>query len=257
MDSANGTELVIGREIIRLDSVGSTMDEVASLAANGTAEGLVVVAEEQTAGRGRGGRTWTAPRGSSLLMSVLLRPAVPAERLASLSLVAGVAVAEALEQFGVSPKLKWPNDLWLDGRKVAGVLVNSRVGPDGIAVVLGIGINVNVEPADLPPGATSLSAVVGKLLSRDELLRTVLTQLNSAYYAFAKTAGRPDLSGWTRRAALVGERVRVADGPAQYSGEMLGIDDDGALLVRDATGEIVKIIAGDLTRGPRSEGANG
>src|SRR5215217_5796957 len=112
------------------------MDEVASLAANGTAEGLVVVTDEQTAGRGRGGRTWTAPPGSSLLMSVLLRPAVPAERLDSLSLVAGIAVAEALEQFGVSPKLKWPNDLWLGGRKVSGVLVNSRVGRDGIAVVL-------------------------------------------------------------------------------------------------------------------------
>lgn len=255
-DSEIGTDLVIGREIIRLASIGSTMDEVARLAANGAEEGVVVVAEEQTAGRGRGGRTWTSPPGSSLLMSVLLRPVVPVERLSSLSLVAGVAVAEALERFGVTPKLKWPNDVWLDGRKVAGVLVNSRVGPDGMTVVLGIGININVDPADLPLGAASLGVAVEKTVTRDDVLQAVLTRLNAAYSAFTNSAGRPDLDGWSRRAALVGERVQVSDGPARHSGEMLGIDGDGALLLRSATGEIVQVIAGDLTRGPRTAAAN-
>lgn len=244
---------MIGREIIRLDSVSSTMDVVASHAASGAAEGLVVLANEQTAGRGRGGRAWTAPPGSSLLMSVLLRPAVPVERLASLDLVAGVAVAEALEMFGVSPRLKWPNDVWLDGRKVAGVLVNTRVGRDGVAAILGIGINVNVSAADLPPGATSLDLAVGNAVSGEVVVLAVLTQLNIAYHTFIRESGKPSLDGWTTRAALRGELVQVADGPMHYSGEMLGIDETGALRLRDATGVIVKIVAGDLTRGPRTE----
>ena len=93
--------------------------------------------------------------------------------------------------------------------------------PDGITAVLGIGINVNVESADLPPGATSLSAAVGKIVPRDDLLQVVLTRLNTAYSAFTSAAGRPNLDGWTRRAALIGERVQVSDGPAQHSGRCL------------------------------------
>lgn len=248
---------MIGREIIHLGVVNSTMDEVAQRAATGAGEGLVVVADVQTAGRGRGGRVWLAPPGSSLLMSVLLRPTVAPERLSSLSLVAGVAVAEAIEQRGISSKLKWPNDVWLDGRKVAGILVTSRVGPDGIAAILGIGINVNVEAADLPPGATSLSAAVGATVPRDDLLQTVLSRLNATYQAFTSTAGRPDLSGWTRRAALIGEQVQVVDGAEHHSGEMLGIDRDGALMLRGIDGIPIRIIAGELTRGPRSASASG
>jgi BirA family biotin operon repressor/biotin-[acetyl-CoA-carboxylase] ligase len=248
---------MIGREIIRLGVVESTMDELARRAADKAEEGLVVVADVQTAGRGRGGRVWLAPPGSSLLMSVLLRPTVPPERLSTLSLVAGVAVAEAIEQLGITPKLKWPNDVWLSERKVAGILVTSRVGPEGIVAILGIGINVNVESADLPPGAISLSAAIGKTVPREELLSSVLSRLDAYYLAFTKTAGRPDLSGWTKRAALIGEQVQVTDGAEIHSGVLLGIDPDGALLLRGIGGDRIRIVAGELTRGPRTTTSSG
>ena len=243
---------MIGREIIRLGSVGSTMDVVANLAADGAVEGVVVIADEQTSGRGRSGRSWIAPPGSGLLMSVLLRPQVPAERLSSLSLAAGVAVAEALEQFGLAPTLKWPNDIWLDGRKVAGILVTTRVGPGGISAIVGIGINVNLDAGDLPPGATSVSEAIGTFIPRDDILQAVLARLDAAYLAFTSTSGELNLAGWTRRAALIGEQVQVVDGPARQSGKMLGIDGEGALLLRGDDGELIRIIAGDLTRGPRT-----
>lgn len=242
---------VIGKEIIRLPSVASTMDEIARMASLGAAEGLVVVADEQTAGRGRGGRPWHAPPGAGLLFSVLLRPYVPAGRLSTLSLVAGVAVAEAMEQLGLCPRLKWPNDVWLDGKKVAGVLVQSRVGPAGLTAILGIGINVNVDPKLLPPGATSISEAIGGTMPRDDLLHALLRRLDAAYLAFGSDRGRPDLTGWTQRAALLGEQARVVDGSTVHTGEMRGIDDDGALLLQEADGRTIRIVAGDLTRGPR------
>jgi BirA family transcriptional regulator, biotin operon repressor / biotin---[acetyl-CoA-carboxylase] ligase len=248
---------VIGREVIRLRTVDSTMDEAARLAVSGADEGVVVVADVQAAGRGRSGRAWLAPPGSSLLLSVLLRPAVPPERLSTLSLVAGVAVAEALEHFGGSPKLKWPNDVWLEGRKVAGVLVNTRVGPEGITAVLGIGINVTIESSGLPPGATSLSAAVGEIVPRDDLLQIVLSRLDTAYSAFTSAAGKPNLDGWTSRAALIGEHVQVSDGPELHVGKLIGIDQHGALLLRGDEGEPIRVVAGDLTRGPRTGLTNG
>jgi BirA family biotin operon repressor/biotin-[acetyl-CoA-carboxylase] ligase len=189
-------------------------------------------------------------------MSILLRPTVPVERLSTLSLVAGVAVAEAIERFGFSPKLKWPNDVWLNGRKVAGILVHSRVGPAESTAILGIGINVNVDLGDLPPGATSLSAVVGRTVPRDQLLQAVLLCLDNAYRQFCETQGQPALDGWTSRAALIGEQVVVSNGPTEHAGETLGIDTDGALLIRGPGNDVVRIIAGDLTRGPRSISAN-
>jgi BirA family biotin operon repressor/biotin-[acetyl-CoA-carboxylase] ligase len=250
----NRDQPMIGREIIRVNSVASTMDEIADLANAGVDEGAVVITEEQTAGRGRAGRSWQAPPRSSLLFSVLLRPDVPVERLATLSLVAGVAVAEAIERFGTSPSLKWPNDIWLDGRKVAGILVQSRVGPTGIAAILGIGINVNADPDVLPASATSIREALRRPVPREELFQAILLRLDSAYRSFCAQQGLPDLAGWTKRAALLGERVQVVDGATLHTGEMLGIDGGGALLLRATNEQVNRIVAGELTRGPRTAG---
>ena len=145
--------MIVGRKIIRLQRVPSTMDVVDEYARAGAPEGLVVVAEEQTAGRGRAGRTWSAPAGSGLLLSVLLRPDVEPRLLGTLPLMIGVAVAEAVEAFVPSPcQLKWPNDVLLDGRKVAGVLIQSRLSGERTEYInAGIGINVNVSKSALPP----------------------------------------------------------------------------------------------------------
>lgn len=226
------------------------MDEAAALAAAGEPEGIVVVANEQTAGRGRAGRTWMSPPGSSLLCSIFLRPSVPPERLAPLALVAGVAVAEAIESFGPTPTLKWPNDVWLNDRKVAGILVTSRTGPDGIVAILGVGINIGASMSDLPDGATSLRVAAGSAPDRDDLLAVLLDRIDRGYAAFITSGGYPDLSGWTDRAALLGEEVMIRDGTTTHQGVFAAIDGDGALLLRDHTGHLIRIVAGDLTRGP-------
>lgn len=245
---------VIGHRIVTLGTVTSTMDVAADLAKAGAAEGTIVVANEQTAGRGRGGRTWSAPAGSGLFMSLVLRPDVPPDRLGCLSLIVGVGVARTLESFGLLPKLKWPNDVWLDGRKVAGILVSSRVAAARTTVIVGIGINVCSPEEHLPPGAASLQLALNRAVTPDAVLSRVCPTLDEEYVGFVRSSGTPDLSGWTQRAALLGEPVSVVDGAAVYAGECIGIDGRGALLLRSADGRIVRIVAGDLTRGPLRDG---
>ena len=259
------TGRIVGRRVIRLGTVGSTMDEAARLAGDGEPEGTVVLAEEQTAGRGRAGRRWQAPAGSAVLCSVLLRPRVAPARLAVLPLIAGVAVAEAVEAVsGLPCRLKWPNDVWLAdrdgdaiGRKVAGLLVTARTGPVGLDhAVVGIGINVNAVPDDLPPGATSLGAEAGRPFDRDHVLNRLLERLDAGYRAFVAASGAPDLAGWRSRAAFLGEPVVVAVDGRNRSGVMLGVADDGALLLERADRSVERVLAGDLVRGPVRRGAS-
>lgn len=248
----------IGRRILHYGAISSTMDEANRLADRGEPEGTVVVATEQTAGRGRAGRVWTAPPGSALLCSVLLRPAVAPDRLPVLSLVVGSAAAEAITRTtGLAGRLKWPNDLWLGsedpGRKVGGILLTSRMGGAGVDhAVTGIGINVTAELADLPPGATSLTAELGRDVSIETLLRHLIDRLNDAYETFLGSGGHPSLDAWRERAALLDQAVTVSDGDVRHTGRFVGIDDDGRLLIEEESGNVRRIVAGELTRGPHS-----
>ena len=250
------TGRVVGRRVIRMGTVGSTMDEVISLAAAGEPEGTVVVADEQTAGRGRAGRPWRAPAGTALLCSVLLRPAVRPEQLAVLPLVVGVAVAEAIEDAtGLLCRLKWPNDVWLGdgatGGKVAGVLLTARSRSAEVEhAVAGIGINVTADPADLPAGATSLLAEASCAVDIETMLGHLLTRLDAGYRAFLAAAGAPSLDAWRDRAALLGESVTVDVEGRGRTGVMRGVDDGGALLLERANGVLERIVAGTLVRGP-------
>ena len=243
---------IVGRRLVRLGTVVSTMDEVEALARAGEPEGIVVVADEQTAGRGRSGRRWSAPTGSSLLCSILLRPPVPPDRLAVLPLVVGVAAAEAIDAVaGVACRLKWPNDVWIDGRKVAGVLVTARTGAAGLEhSVVGVGINVNVPPTEVIDGATSLLTATGHLHDRERLLTVLLERLGTGYQAFVVAGGRPDLRAWRSRSALVDERVTITVGDDHRHGTFRGVDDDGALLLEVDDRRVERVVAGELTRGP-------
>ena len=248
----------LGRRLLRYGALSSTMDEANRLAGLGEPEGTVVVATEQTAGRGRAGRVWTAPPESALLCSVLLRPAVAPDRLPVLSLVIGAAAAEAITlTTGLACRLKWPNDLWLGsedpGHKVGGILLTSRLDGAGVDhAVAGIGINVTARPADLPPGATSLAAELGRDVSIEALLRHLIDRLNDAYEAFLSSGGHPSLDAWRERAALLDQLVTVSDGDQHHTGRFVGIDDDGRLLLEEESGNVRRIVAGELTRGPRS-----
>jgi BirA family biotin operon repressor/biotin-[acetyl-CoA-carboxylase] ligase len=244
--------MIIGRRVIVREQVASTMDEVDALAVAGEEEGLVVVAEEQTAGRGRAGRSWHAPPGTCLLCSILLRPTVPPDRLTALPLLFGAAVAEAIEAVApVTCRLKWPNDVWINGRKVAGILITARCAGRTVShATLGIGINVNVPAAALPPGASSLLGWTGQGTERAELLEILLSRCDRVYHDFCANQGRVSLDSWRARAALLGETVQVQNGIELITGVFEGVSDDGALLIREEGGEIRRIVAGDLARGP-------
>lgn len=248
----------LSQRFVRFDTVASTMDEATRLAAEGEPEGTVILAAEQTSGRGRAGRSWVTPPGTALLCSVIMRPRVAPDRLPVLSLLVGSAAADAIESVsGLDCRLKWPNDLWLGdgdpGRKVGGILLTSRLGPDGVeAVVAGIGINVSTHQDALPPGATSLLLEGGGHVAIADLLAALLKHLNHYYDDFLATNGHPGLDPWRQRAALVGQRVTITNGENTLVGDFTGVDDDGRLLLRDDGGRMHRVTAGDLTRGPRS-----
>jgi BirA family biotin operon repressor/biotin-[acetyl-CoA-carboxylase] ligase len=233
------------------------MDEVTELALAGAPEGTAVVADVQTAGRGRSGRAWDAAPGSAILLSVLLRPRLPAQRFGTLPLLFGVAVAEAIERIAdLRPRLKWPNDVWLDGRKVAGVLLTSRTAGAEAFAVVGIGLNVTATAGELPEGATSLAIATGHSIERETLLDALLDRLDAAYRALDVADGRPNLAPWRERAALIGEVVTVELAGERLTGVFEAIDDDGALLLGHQDGTVQRILAGDLTHGPRKAAAS-
>ena len=244
--------MTIGRRIVRLATTASTMDDAAALAAGGEPEGTVVVAGVQTAGRGRAGRGWAAPVGTSILCSVLLRPTVAPSRLGTLPLLAGVAVAETVEAVtDRGCQLKWPNDVLIGSGKVAGVLMAARADADRVEhAIVGIGLNVNVAPDALPAGAASLLAATGRGHDLDAVLALLLRRLDAAYRAFIERGGRPELDGWRRRALYLGEPVAVRDGERTLRGVMRGVADDGALLLEREDGALARVVAGDLVRGP-------
>jgi BirA family transcriptional regulator, biotin operon repressor / biotin---[acetyl-CoA-carboxylase] ligase len=229
---------------------GSTSDLAAERARAGAPAGLVVAADAQTGGRGRLGRSWHSPAGENLYVSLLLRPARPAVEIPPLTLLAGAAVARALAPLGVSPRLKWPNDVQLvDGddrrRKLAGVLTEMTSAGDRVDhVVVGVGINVNTTgfPAELAERATSLRAAVGRPVDRARVLAAVLNAFEPLYEEFERDGPAAAVAAFSAFAALP-QRCRVDD---RLQGMALGVDPDGALRLRDDAGRIHRVISGEV-----------
>ena len=227
----------------------STSDRLKALARAGAPEWTTVLADRQTGGRGREGRAWVSPPGG-LYLSVLLRPRF--EKVGLLPLAAGVAVAEAAGELGVRVELKWPNDVLVSGRKLAGILSEAASGPGGVEwVVLGIGVNVAVDPATLPPdlagSATSLRAAGGADVPVAELAAAVIHRLGVGYDALARDPGDV-VSAWRARAApWWGGMVEVRTGEGGLRGRLLEVDDDGALVV-EVEGRRRRLLSGEVTR---------
>jgi BirA family biotin operon repressor/biotin-[acetyl-CoA-carboxylase] ligase len=247
---------------------GSTNADLLARAADGAAEGLVLAAEEQRAGRGRMGRAWVAPPRAALTFSLLVRPrTVPPARRGWLPLLAGVAVASAVRAVAsVDARLKWPNDVLVGPAKLGGILAEAA----GDAVVVGIGLNVSTEPAELPPPgstpggalpATSLRALAGNALAgnalaagsldRELLLTGMLTGFERRYQAWIQAGGDPERSGlraeYTGLCATIGRRVRAElPGGQLLSGLAAGVDPDGRLVVRVSPDSDVPVAAGDV-----------
>lgn len=224
----------LGRPRVHHRLTDSTNERAKALAAAGAPHGTLVTADEQSAGRGRQGRSWVAPAGGALLMSVLLRDLDEAD--AVLPLAAAVAVCEACEAVAaVSCAIKWPNDVWIEGRKVAGILVEGRP-QDGWAV-LGIGLNVSIAREDFPAELRDLATSLGVDRPAETVLEPLLARLG------ARLADGPAavLAAWRERDALLGQAVRWADG----AGTAAGITDAGALVV-DTGGGAVELGAGEV-----------
>ncbi|WP_249522335.1 biotin--[acetyl-CoA-carboxylase] ligase [Modestobacter marinus] len=236
------------RAVEVVEAIGSTNAELVARAADGAAEGLVLVAEHQVAGRGRLDRTWTSPPRAGLTVSVLLRPDVPAARRAWLSLLTGVALAEAVGEVpGVRASLKWPNDLLAaDGRKLAGILAESS----GNAVVVGVGLNVSTRPDELPDTGTSLELVRGEPVDRPAVLLTFLRALEQRYARWVEVLGDPVSSGLAQDylawCSTVGSAVTVTmpDGSV-LDGVAEAVDWDGRLVVRTDAG-LLELASGDV-----------
>jgi BirA family biotin operon repressor/biotin-[acetyl-CoA-carboxylase] ligase len=249
----------LGRAYEPLATCRSTNDRCARLAREGAPEGLLVVADTQTGGRGRMGRSWFSPAGQNLYFSLLLRPPVPAHRLPPLTLVAGAAIGEllarALAGSGVQPRLKWPNDVEVDAgdgrtRKLAGILTEMATEREQIRhVVLGIGINVNQAafPAELDGRATSLALLSGRAHDRTRLLADLLGALEPACDQALRDAGANGLARWRMLAGLPRPcRVSRPQAEAPLLGTAVDVDAEGALLFRDAHGQMQRVLSGEL-----------
>ncbi len=253
------TTRVMGRPLYYFASTGSTNVEAKRLAATGAPEGTVLIADEQTAGRGRLGRRWSAPANTCLLMSLLFRPALLPSQAPRLTMLCSLAAAEAIEEHtGLAVAIKWPNDLVVPQPssaphlygKLGGLLTETAISAGTILfAVVGMGINVNVDPAALGPvmtPATSLSAELGRPVDRAALLADILQRIEDRHPHL--TGGQ--LSGdWARRLVTIGQRVTVTSAGASESvdGLAAGVDHDGALQVRDLAGNLHLIAVGDVT----------
>jgi len=238
--------------VVRLDTVDSTQSVAFALAERGAADRTVVVADQQLAGRGRRGRTWSAPTGTSLLASIIVRPRLPQALLSTLSLTTAVAAAEALRRVAhVDARLKWPNDVLVSGRKIAGILLESRTGgvpaPGGgpaIVTIIGVGINLGQRdfPVDLADSATSVALETGRAPGREAVLTALLEEFDAWRARLEGEGFGPVREGWRRLSDTLGRRVTV-DG---VTGTATDLDVDGALLI-DVGGSVKRVVAGTVS----------
>lgn len=249
------TTQFVGQNLVYLAETGSTHDVARRLAGEGAPDGTLVLTDHQTAGRGRLKRRWEAPPGSSLLLSLLFRPSLAPHQLQRLTMICGLAVADAVEaETGLEVGLKWPNDVMLGGAKLGGIL--TEVGLQGGRVdyaLVGIGLNVNLDPArlgtDLLLPATSLSQRLGREVDRLPLLWALLQTLEGRYLALQ--SGHSPQAEWAARLVTLGHEVRVSDGDRVLEGLAEAVDADGALRLRLADGRLETVRAGDVALRPR------
>ncbi len=239
----------MGQKIVYYASIGSTNEVAKELAKQDAPQGTLVVAEEQTAGKGRRGRTWLAPPGSSLLISLILHPALTVSLLPRLTMVSSLAVAYAIEETTDLPvHFKWPNDILLRGKKAGGILTEISISGERLDyAVVGIGLNVNVDVRQIPEIAdiaTSLSMELGRDVSRLELLQSFLKFMEREYRLLQQ--GESPQEKWTARLSLLGQKVQVATPWGQESGWAEGVDVDGALILRRDDGTKAYVTVGDV-----------
>jgi BirA family transcriptional regulator, biotin operon repressor / biotin---[acetyl-CoA-carboxylase] ligase len=245
---------VFGSRVFYYPTIGSTNDRALELASAGEAEGGLVLAEEQTLGRGRRARSWTSPPHSGIYASLILRPGLPATRAPLLTLIAAVAISEALrEAAALQARIKWPNDVLVGRRKIAGVLGEFRGSePEIRALVVGLGVNVNHAVTDFPPEirerATSVLIENGAAAERAPLLAQILEGFERRYGRLLRGETAELLREWESLSAIPdGARVVVEGAAGRHEGSVAGVDDEGALLLNLASGGTLRVPFGEIT----------
>ena len=243
---------LVGSRVCCLEATDSTNLQACRMGDEGAVDGLVVIADRQSSGKGRLGRQWESPGGVNLYASILLRPPILPFEAPKLTFLSAVAVCRAINLCtGLQATVKWPNDVLLNGAKVAGLLNEMSSETDQVHyVVLGIGVNLNMSaeqfPEDLRYPATSLAMIAGQPVSRLDFTRALLQETDALYQTYLEQGSVPILSAWSELCDLTGKSVQVDCNEVKIEGVMTGLAEDGALLVRTATGKIESVYAGDV-----------
>ena len=241
-----------GREVVFLDEIESTNIEARSLADRGAVHGTLVVADSQTGGKGRRGRSWHTPKSTSIAMSLILKPELEAENASMLTLVQAMAVAKAIEEIcGLKAQIKWPNDILVNEKKVCGILTEMNLEMTEISsIIIGTGINVNQDsfPEEISEIATSLKIEKKRSQSRADLIERVCELFEEYFECFMETKDLSEfLEEYNSHLISMGRNVKVLDPKGEFTGEALGINAQGELLVKKENGEIVNVYAGEVS----------
>lgn len=238
--------------ILRFDTIDSTNTEASRQAKLGADEGFCVIAQQQTAGRGRHGRTWVSEKNAGLYFSIVLRPKIDARFLPLITLMTGVAVHDTLMQFDLKPDIKWVNDVLVDEKKISGILAETVDTPNGIAVIAGIGINLTSQnfPDEIAETATSIEVETKRVVSPDELAETLTRYLANFYDTLLADNGpKQIIDAWQQRSSYhSGKAVRVTVENGAIEGVTDGLEETGALRVKLPDGTVQIIHAGDVER---------
>ena len=242
----------IGRTIHYFRQVASTNDIAKELAAKGAREGTVIVTEAQTHGRGRLGREWTSPKGG-IYLSIILRPKISPKDTPKLTLTTSVSVARAINRlYDLKAQIKWPNDIQIHGKKVCGILTEATTrGKNTDFVVIGIGVNANIDLTSLPKSlrgsTTSLKKELQRKIEREQFLSALLNELESYYNAFAQEKFDSILKEWRSLCSHLGSHVKITSFDETFEGLAVDVDENGALLVRLKDGTTRRVVSGDVT----------
>ncbi|MGG3736984.1 biotin--[acetyl-CoA-carboxylase] ligase [Aeribacillus pallidus] len=242
----------LGQTIYYEESVESTQQIAHRLSYEGYPEGTLVISEEQVAGRGRMTRSWYSPKYTGIWMSLILRPNLPPQKAPQFTLIAAVAISQAIEEIsGIEAEIKWPNDILIRGKKVTGILTELQADADKIhSIIIGMGVNVNQSStdfaADIKPIATSIAIEAKKKIPRAQLVRRILEKLEIYYDLYMEEGFRPIKLMWESRAVSIGKNIIARTINGTIEGKALGITDEGILQLEDAQGIIHHIYSADI-----------
>lgn len=241
----------VGRHIVYFDSIGSTNDEARKIASKGSKEGLVVIAEEQTSGRGRMGRKWTTPKYQAIAFSVVIMPKIKPEESPGITLVMGTAVCRAIREVcSLDAGIKWPNDIIINNKKVCGILTELSAEIDAVNyIIIGVGINANVErfPEEIKEIATSIYLESGRKVSRKELISKVFLEFENLYEDYKINGLKNIIDEFKSYSVTLNKRVNVTSINESFKGQAADILSDGTLVIKLDDGSERKVLSGDVS----------